>query len=103
VRPLVRPGCFNEIKHYFNTGTELQPPDMMERVNTTRMHLDFSIRWKGDKLGIFEMRRHYSNYFRGTPDFKPFRTRLVEALTQDEVNAILNEVIETFSTLPLEV
>jgi tRNA-dihydrouridine synthase B len=76
---------------------------MMERVNTTRMHLDFSIRWKGDKLGIFEMRRHYSNYFRGTPDFKPFRTRLVEALTQDEVNAILNEVIETFSTLPLEV
>jgi tRNA-dihydrouridine synthase B len=97
------PWVFNEIKHYFNTGTELQPPDMMERVNTTRMHLDFSIRWKGDKLGIFEMRRHYSNYFRGTPDFKPFRTRLVEALTQDEVNAILNEVIETFSTLPLEV
>jgi tRNA-dihydrouridine synthase B len=97
------PWVFNEIKHYFKTGTELQPPDMMERVNTTRMHLDFSIRWKGDKLGIFEMRRHYSNYFRGTPDFKPFRTRLVEALTQDEVNAILNEVIETFSTLPLEV
>jgi tRNA-dihydrouridine synthase B len=97
------PWVFNEIKHYFNTGTELQPPDMMERVNTTRKHLDFSIRWKGDKLGIFEMRRHYSNYFRGTPDFKPFRTRLVEALTQDEVNAILNEVIETFSAVPLEV
>ncbi len=97
------PWVFNEIKYYFNTGTELQPPDMMERVNTTRKHLDFSIRWKGDKLGIFEMRRHYSNYFRGTPDFKPFRTRLVEALTQDEVNAILNEVIETFSAVPLEV
>jgi tRNA-dihydrouridine synthase B len=48
------------------------------------------------------MRRHYTNYFKGTPDFKPFRTRLVEAMTQDEVNSILDEVIETFSGLPIE-
>ncbi len=70
---------------------------MAERVNITRKHLDFSIRWKGDKLGIFEMRRHYTNYFKGTPDFKPYRTRLVEALTFDEVNQILDEVIGVFS------
>jgi tRNA-dihydrouridine synthase B len=93
------PWVFNEIKHYFKTGTELPPPDMAERVNITRKHLDFSIRWKGDKLGIFEMRRHYSNYFKGTPDFKPFRTRLVEALTQVEVNTILDEVVDVYNDL----
>lgn len=91
------PWVFNEIKHYLNTGEILPAPDMAQRVATTRKHLDFSIRWKGDKLGIFEMRRHYTNYFKGTPDFKPFRTRLVEALTHEEVNMILDEIVEAFS------
>ena len=91
------PWIFNEIKHYFTTGKTLPSPDMEERVRVTKNHLDFSIRWKGDKLGIFEMRRHYSNYFKGTPDFKPYRSRLVEAPDYAEVCAILDEVIETFS------
>jgi tRNA-dihydrouridine synthase len=91
------PWVFNEIKHYFKTGELLSQPDMMQRVNIARKHLEFSIRWKGDKLGIFEMRRHYTNYFKGTPDFKPYRTRLVEALTAEEVNQILDEVINVFS------
>ena len=91
------PWIFNEIKDYFKTGEVLTPPDMAERVRVTKNHLDFSIRWKGDKLGIFEMRRHYSNYFKGTPDFKPYRSRLVEAPDYAEVCAILDEVIDTFS------
>ena len=91
------PWIFNQIKHYFTTGETLPSPDMEERVRVTKNHLDFSIRWKGDKLGIFEMRRHYSNYFKGTPDFKPYRSRLVEAPDYAEVCAILDEVIETFS------
>lgn len=91
------PWVFNEIKHYFATGETLPPPDMVQRIETARRHLDFSIRWKGDKLGIFEMRRHYTNYFKGTPDFKPYRTRLVEALTAAEVHAILDEVADQFS------
>ena len=91
------PWIFNEIKHFFNTGEILAPPDMIERVRVTKNHLDFSIRWKGDKLGIFEMRRHYTNYFKGVPDFKPFRTRLVEASTIEEVNNILNEVSDIYS------
>ncbi|MBK5278989.1 MAG: tRNA dihydrouridine synthase DusB [Bacteroidia bacterium] len=91
------PWIFNEIKQYFRTGEKVLPPDMSERVRVARSHLDFSIRWKGDKLGIFEMRRHYSNYFRGTPDFKPFRSRLVEAPDYSEVCGILDEVIDTFS------
>jgi tRNA-dihydrouridine synthase len=73
---------------------------MAERVRATKKHLEFSIRWKGDRLGVFEMRRHYTNYFKGTTDFKPFRTRLVEAPTEEEVLAILDEVIETYSSVP---
>ena len=90
---------FNEIKHYIKHGERPLPPDMTERIRVTKKHLEFSIRWKGDRLGIFEMRRHYTNYFKGIPDFKPFRTRLVEADTDVEVNAILDEVVETYASI----
>jgi tRNA-dihydrouridine synthase B len=93
------PWFFNEVKHFFKTGEHLPAPDILQRVNTTRQHLDFSIRWKGDKLGIFEMRRHYTNYFKGLPDFKPYRMRMVEAITAEEVNQILDEVVEVYSQL----
>lgn len=92
------PWVFNEIKHYLKTGEILPPPGIEERVRVCREHFDFSIRWKGDRLGVFEMRRHYSNYFKSLPDFKPYRTRLVEADTAGEVHAILDEVGEVFST-----
>jgi nifR3 family TIM-barrel protein len=86
------PWIFSEIKHFLKTGMLATSPTIEERVRITRKHLDFSIQWKGPKLGIFEMRRHYANYFKGFADFKPFRTRLVEADTWDEVVMILNEV-----------
>jgi tRNA-dihydrouridine synthase B len=91
------PWVFNEIKHFFKTGEKLSTPGMAERVRATKKHLEFSVRWKGDRLGIFEMRRHYSNYFKGIPDFKPFRTRLVEVETEAEVMAILDEVVEAYA------
>src|SRR5690606_33866366 len=78
------PWIFNEIKYFMKHGTRAELPGIQERVRTTRKHLDFSIQWKGDKLGIFEMRRHYANYFKGFPDFKPYRTRLVEALLYED-------------------
>jgi nifR3 family TIM-barrel protein len=90
------PWIFAEIKHFLKTGEILPPPTIPERIAAVRKHLDFSIRWKGDKLGIFEMRRHYSQYFKGIPDFKPFRTRMVEAMSDSEVHSILNEVQEIF-------
>lgn len=90
------PWIFSEIKHYLKTGEVAAGPGIAERVRATRKHLDFSIQWKGPKLGIFEMRRHYANYFKGLPDFKPFRTRLVEAPEYDEVVAILNEVSQAY-------
>ena len=86
------PWFFNEVKHYFKTGEHLPPPTLAMRLNATRKHLEFSIKWKGEKLGIFEMRRHYTNYFKGLADFKPYRMRLVEAPTAEEVHAILEEV-----------
>jgi tRNA-dihydrouridine synthase B len=91
------PWIFQEIKHYLRHGERPLPPDMAERIRVTKKHLEFSIRWKGDRLGIFEMRRHYTNYFKGIPDFKPFRARLVEAPTEAAVIEILNEVVEKYS------
>jgi nifR3 family TIM-barrel protein len=95
------PWIFNQIKSYFKNGEIIAPPDMAERVRVTQKHLDFSIRWKGPRLGIFEMRRHYTNYFKGIPDFKPYRTRLVEVETYDEVCAILTEVSEAYTNFTL--
>ena len=97
------PWIFNEIKHFVQTGGKLASPDMAERVRVTKKHVDFSMRWKGPRLGIFEMRRHYTNYFKGIPDFKPFRTRLVEVETAEEVYAILDEVIETYAGMLISV
>lgn len=93
------PWIFNEIKHFLKTGTHLPPPDLAERVDVTLKHLEFSVRWKGEKLGVLEMRRHYASYFKGFPDFKPYRTRLVEANTSVEVNEILNEVANHYVEL----
>ena len=90
------PWIFNEIKEYFKTGIKLPAPELRERVEVAKKHLEFSVKWKGDKTGIFEMRRHYTNYFRGIPNFKPFRTRLVESQTLKETLSILDEVEEVF-------
>jgi nifR3 family TIM-barrel protein len=91
------PWIFREVKHFFQTGEKLPPPTFQERIATCKKHLDFSIRWKGEKLGIFEMRRHYTSYFKNLPDFKPFRTRLVEAPTHSQVLEILEEVSEKYA------
>ena len=92
------PWIFDEIKEYFKTGGKLPPPQLEERVAVTKKHLEFSVKWKGDRKGIFEMRRHYTNYFRGIHNFKPYRTRLVESETFEETLSILDEIEEVFST-----
>lgn len=91
------PWIFNEIKHFMKTGEILTSPGISERVRVCREHFNFSIRWKGDRLGVFEMRRHYANYFKSIPDFKPYRSRLVEADTDVEVHAILDEINDVFA------
>ncbi|MDX1427981.1 MAG: tRNA dihydrouridine synthase DusB [Salegentibacter mishustinae] len=86
------PWIFNEIKHFMATGEKLDAPDLQERIAVAKKHLKFSIEWKGEKKGIFEMRRHYTNYFKGIYNFKPYRTRLVESNTYQETLDILDEV-----------
>ena len=83
------PWIFREIKHYFETGTHLEPPTMEERVDAARRHLQMSIDWKGETLGVFETRRHYTNYFKGIPNFKEYRMKMV---TSDD-SAILEAII----------
>jgi len=97
------PWIFREIKEYLRTGQMAPPPTMAERVQATKKHFEFSIRWKGDRLGVFEMRRHYTNYFKSIPDFKPFRMRLVEAPTEADVIAILDEVADTYASVGVAV
>jgi len=92
------PWIFNEIKHFLATGTYLPAPTIQQRIDVCMAHLDFSIRWKGEHGGIVEMRRHYSNYFRGLDHFKPFRTRLVTSMSHEEIQGILMEIVQTYQT-----
>ncbi len=91
------PWIFNEIKHFMKTGSNLPLPDIFERVNVVKKHLTFSVEWKGDKTGVFEMRRHYTNYFRGIPNFKPYRTVLVETVEVQQIMDTLDEIAEVFN------
>ncbi len=90
------PWIFNEIKHFMNTGEHLPLPLLRDRIDAVKKHLDFSVQWKGELKGIFEMRRHYTNYFRGIPHFKPYRTRLVESDQYPDILATLDEILEEF-------
>jgi nifR3 family TIM-barrel protein len=90
------PWFFNEVKHFLQTGELLSPPDISQRVDVCRKHLEFSLKWKGPGLGLIEMRRHYTNYFKHIPDFKPFRMRLVTSNSPEEVVETLEEIRQAF-------
>ncbi len=87
------PWIFSEIKHYVQTGQHLPPPTIRQRVEVIRQHLHQSVAWKGPKPGINEMRRHYTNYLRGLPNIREYRTKLVTLPTVAEIDEVLNEVI----------
>lgn len=86
------PWIFREVKHFLNTGEKLAEPTFEERLETCRTHFVKSVEWKGHKVGVFEMRRHYAHYFRGLPEFKPWRTKLVNAGEPAQVLELLNEI-----------
>lgn len=86
------PWIFNEIKHFLKTGEKLAPPTLAERAAAARKHFEFSVRWKGEKLGVLEMRRHYSNYFKGLPHFKEDRMALVTMDEPEKIIAKLDEI-----------
>lgn len=86
------PWIFRDIKHYLNTGELLPPPDTEERIRIFKIHLKRSIDWKGERTGILEMRKHYSDYFKGFPNFKPFRIKMMEIETLEPMMEILGEI-----------
>ncbi len=90
------PWVFREIKHYLATGEKMAPPSLKERLEAVKNHVSWSCDWKGEKLGILEMRRHYTNYFKGFEGIKPYRTELVSANTQIEVFVILDKIESNF-------
>lgn len=90
------PWIFREIKHFFETGEYLPGPTIAERVAVCRTHLEKSIAWKGDRTGIFEMRRHYANYFKGIPNFKAYRMRLVSLERIEDIQEVLDEILHHF-------
>ena len=95
------PWFFNQVKHFMETGIHLPSPSIEQRVSVARRHLEMSVAWKGEILGVLETRRHYTNYFRGYKNFKPYRTRMVTSNHSQEIYDILNEVLQKF--VPQEV
>ena len=88
------PWIFNEIKHYFATGELLPSPTIADRVEAAKNHLLWSVEWKGERQGVVEMRRHYANYFKGIPNFKEHRHKLVTFDASQEVVKALDNVLE---------
>ena len=86
------PWFFKQVKQYLKNGETLDPPTIDERIITAKRHLEMSVKWKGERLGLLETRRHYSNYFKGIPDFKPYRTRLVTSDTLEEIMEVFREL-----------
>ena len=96
------PWIFNEIKHFLKTGVNLAPPTINDRVKICKQHLKHSIEWKGEKLGIAEMKRHYTNYFKGIPHFKDYRIKMVTSDHPEEIHEILEKVSKEFSDFVFE-
>ena len=92
------PWIFERIKHYIKEGILLPEPGITDRLEAAKKHLELSIDWKGEKLGILEMRRHYSNYFKGLPNFKPHRMELVTADSAEMLVEIFNRIEKQFVT-----
>ena len=90
------PWIFNEIKHFVATGQHLALPTLSDRVEAARKHLQWAIEWKGERLGVFETRRHYTNYFKGIPNFKEYRQKLVTNDAAQDVYNTLDEILQRF-------
>lgn len=90
------PWIFNEIKHFFATGEKLPEPTIASRVDAAKKHLTWAMEWKGERLGVLETRRHYTNYFKGIPHFKEYRQKLVTLDDKEAIFEIFNEIIKNF-------
>lgn len=91
------PWFFNNVKHYMKTGTHLPPVNIKDRVDVCKQHLKHSIEWKGEVLGIAEMKRHYTNYFKGISHFKDYRIKMITSNNKEQIEGILDDVSIKFN------
>lgn len=96
------PWIFNEVKHYLQTGETLSPPTIQQRIAVIKQHLHKSVKWKGEVLGVLEMRRHYTNYLKGYPNIKEFRQKLVNANSLTQIDEVLKELEVCYSKVLVE-
>lgn len=91
-----RPWIFKEIKHYLSTGEHMPELTVEEKSDLAKRHLLKSVEVKGDRVGVLEMRRHLSAYFKALPDFKPIRMKLVTENSYPELLKILDNIKEIY-------
>ena len=91
------PWIFNKIKTYIKENKHIKTPSLNDRIETVKKHLDFSIKWKGERLGLVEMRRHYTNYFRGMDNFKKHRMKLILSTSKNFTLETLHEISNLYS------
>lgn len=98
-----KPWLFKHIKHYLQTGELLPEPTISEKVDMARMQFEKSLEFKDMPVGIYEMRRHFSNYFKGLPHFKEMRIKLLTSLDVDEILSLLEQIREMYGDARPEV
>lgn len=86
------PWIFREIKHFIAYSEFYQPVQLSERVHACKTHLIQNIKWKNGVVGILEMRKHYSNYFKGLPHFKEIKSKLVTSVELEEIIDTLDKI-----------
>jgi len=91
------PWIFRQIRHYLETGETETPSDLHERIRIARLQLERSVEWKGEHIAVLEIRKHWGAYFKGLPNFKPYKMRLMEGKTAEEVRIILDEIEENLA------
>ena len=90
------PWFFNQVKHFFKTKEHMPNPLILERIKMAEKHLRLAIDWKGEKLGILETRRHYSSYFRGIPNFKKYKMKMLTSNTKNELFSVFIDLKSKF-------
>ena len=92
------PWIFSQIRHYLETGEEPPMPDVKERVRVSKIHLQRSIEWKGEHIALLEIRKHWASYFKGLPNFKTLKMKLMETVSAKEALGILDEILDYYGT-----
>ena len=91
------PWIFNQIKHYFKTGKKLKETKIIDKIDLVQRHFEMSVKWKGQKLAIYETRKHYSRYFKGIENIKKFKIKLISSNSVEEVIRVLQELRKKFN------